>query len=179
MDQPVRRAYHDVSDKDLAMARRMYVKGYGVTQLAIKFRRSHHAVAAWVEGLERGPKLFRRAEDWEIEAARRLRREGKSLTVIARLMERSDNTVRYWIRDLPPPERSKPKEKTQKQLQAERGAAQREQRARQRREVLRLYQKGNQSRGNIALEVGVNLETVTRWVKEAGLELRTWSNRRT
>lgn len=161
------------------MARRMYQKGYGLGLIAVVLERSPKHVRVWVQDLERGPRQRRPAEPWEIEGARKMRAAGASVQAIARKLKRSTETVGYWVRDLPKPAQPKvaPYKARAREARARREAKDRA-RAEKKARVLALYKEGEMSRRAIGREVGVSVSTVTEWVVEAGLELRTFSSRK-
>lgn len=176
-----RPAYDEVSEKDLEMARRMYQKGYGVSQLSVKFGRDRKAIKLWVEGLERGPRTRCMSEPWEREAACRLAAEGVGLTEIARRMKRSEGTVAYWLEGMERPEKPAGETDAQRKKReaSERAEANRALREQRKAEALRLYEEQPElSRLLVARSVGVSIGTLNGWLTTAGLELRTASSRK-
>lgn len=175
-----RPAYDEVSEKDLEMARRMYEKGYGVGQLAVKFGRDRKAIKLWVEGLEKGPTTRCMSEPWEREAACKMAAEGVGLTEIARRMKRCEGTVAYWIRDVDRPASPAETDAQRRDREAsERAEARRVLREQKKAEALRLYEEQPEmSRLLVARSVGVSIGTLNGWLTDAGLELRTASSRK-
>jgi hypothetical protein len=147
----------DLSPEDIALARDMYARRYGVGSIATKFQISFERARELVQGVEVTPGPRRRAESdlWEREAARKLANEGKTVAFIARELQRPQQTVRHWVRPGAEEVRAAYAE-TLTEL------------AEKKKRAIELFDLGIYTVNRVSAKVGSNWSTVEKWLKDSG-----------
>lgn len=146
-----RRFRDDVDASDFRTACEMYQSGDGVSAIGALLHRDPEIIKAWVAGLTRGSRKWRRGTEAERQMARDL--AGRTSVVeIAELLGRNPTTIQGWIDD------PKMGDRMMDRLQARDKAV---------LEAKRLHDEEGLSWRRIAERMGVSESTVCRYMRRA------------